>query len=559
MNRIACHITTEPTFDFCFVQEGKFTFSQNVGGIHRVSFGQAEMASTTPPFTSFELCQENHEVTFYTDLLATQPLFYAIQNSSLFIDSDLASLVKRLSVKTINKQAIVSYFDWNALDNLIDENTFYNEVKRVLPTYRYTWHDGHFSTEQFWQPMPQKNATATHFKEQFIYFLRKSLGACPQVAANLSGGLDSSSVVASLAAIGKPTHSFYFDAQTAASSEEEYAHLVAHYCQTTHTAFSIKPDTLFEDYCAVIRKIAQPDPLLFPALIQNYFFENTLKSGAEVLVSGHGGDSVIGYGYDYLDELYAQKKWKALRKALRQRSSYSPDFLNRFFKEKAKPYWCKKRFLAIALLVIRLKPVLYNLLRTVVERKKTVVRMPEIKLKYATNANEHFVKKLSFEKPLNEFESNFSNLTIKGNEILTLLGNQKEIKVVFPFLNPELLEIAMSISPETRFAEGKLRGTIRQAFKDILPQKITERTTKASFDEFIYQIFQLLYSEFISRNYNLTPLWEIISKQSFEAVVEQITDENIGASQKTRLCWQALRVISLAIWIDEMQLMVLGR
>lgn len=550
MNRIACH-SIDNSLAYVLLQEGKHTFRQVLEKTETVGFGAIPPQSFLFSTTYIEVDFRTNVIRFATDALATKPLFYAHANGKCWIDSHLGELVKTIGKVSVDTSVVAQYLDWDELEEWVNEATFYNEIKRVLPSYTYFWKDGKLDKVQHWQPKPKEHASPTDFKNSFIEWLATETLGQTKVAANLSGGLDSSSVVAALSALGHPTHTFYFDAQTAASSEQPFAELVAQHCQTTHTALTLKKEHFFEDYCEVIRHIAQPDPLLFPSVIQQYIFQKTKENDIEMIFSGHGGDSIIGYGFVFLDQLFTQKKWKKLQISLTQRQLYSPNFKTKFFKTKVKSLWKKGQKKEAFFLFFRLKPNLYNLFITLLNRKPKSKETIEIGLNPDFRPIKRHEIRLSFAEPLGEFESNFSTLTISGNEIFSLLANPLDIYVGFPFLQKELLEISMGIPLESRFYAGKTRGTIREAFKELLPSAITQRTSKAEFGDFMIATFHTLYDGFLVKNYELTELWKFIDKASFETAVCCIFDENFDQHKKVYLSWQAMRVISLAVWLDE--------
>jgi asparagine synthetase B (glutamine-hydrolysing) len=138
-------------------------------------------------------------------------------------------------------------------------------------------------------------------------------------AANLSGGLGSSSVVEVLSLqINRKLSTIYFDAQKPDADERDFARSVVEKYQTNYKEVTA-PKSLFKSLTRLTEKIAQPDPRVLPSFIHEVIFEEIEKTNAKRLFSGHGGDNVTRYGFEFLDNLFHLKQWKKLKE---ERSKY---------------------------------------------------------------------------------------------------------------------------------------------------------------------------------------------------------------------------------------------
>ncbi|MDP5140840.1 MAG: asparagine synthase-related protein, partial [Spirosomaceae bacterium] len=132
-------------------------------------------------------------------------------------------------------------------------------------------------------------------------------------AANLSGGLDSSSVVSVLASqLNQKLFTVYFNAQKPEADERKFAEIVAKKYHTTHQEVTA-PKSLFESLISLTEKIAQPDPGVLPSFIHEAIFDEVKRTDAKRLFSGHGGDNVVSYGFEYLAGLFRERKWRKFK------------------------------------------------------------------------------------------------------------------------------------------------------------------------------------------------------------------------------------------------------
>lgn len=149
--------------------------------------------------------------------------------------------------------------------------------------------------------------------EIFIESVRQRLVADVPVGAFLSGGLDSSLIVAAMRAVRDPgaqieTFSVGFEGDP--HSELNFAQTVADACQTLHRPITVGPE-------AYIRRLAElsacrDGPVSQPADVAIAEMSHLAKQTVKVALSGEGADEIFA---GYPKHGYADPPW-ALRKAL---------------------------------------------------------------------------------------------------------------------------------------------------------------------------------------------------------------------------------------------------
>jgi asparagine synthase (glutamine-hydrolysing) len=196
------------------------------------------------------------------------------------------------------------------------EETFFNGVMRLRPGHCLTIADGRVQTRRFWglnsSPTLQYRANedyAAHFLDLFIEAVRCRIRTHGSVGAELSGGLDSSSVACVAATIvrdarprrtGLATFSMVFPGL--ACDESGYIADVVNHCgQESHL---VRPLALPEA-CAARHASRQMD---VPRFANDMMFDTlgteVQRRGLRALLTGQGGDEFFsGLYHPYLDHV----------------------------------------------------------------------------------------------------------------------------------------------------------------------------------------------------------------------------------------------------------------
>lgn len=512
---------------------------------------------------------------FGVDSFATKPIYYRIENNDIEISTDLYHLVTSQEKQAINYHKIFRYFKWKTDEQPVDNQTFYEGIFRLLPAQIGTFTLDSITYNNYLSfNLEKPSTTDTHqlindFKNTFISSV-KSRVADQKIAANLSGGLDSSSVTATIRKYSTTQiTTLYYDSETLSGNESEYADAVAKAYQTKHLVVS-SPKNYYDSLKEITKVISQPDPGVLPSFIHSEILNKAKNEGCEVLFSGHGGDSIVGYGFEYLYQLFQNKNWDRLNVACNGYDTLHETkhhLIERLFKEEIKKSFSKNHFLkAIYYFLVGVLKFRINFFSMTINFPKknkptnyayfenNILNKQDAPPHNYTNLQQFDSSKLSNSITLAEknfIDFNFISLGINGNEVLSLLAHRNEMSVSFPFFDASLLEKSVVITPETRFGAGFTRGTIRVAMKGILPEKVRNRTTKGDFTTFANNCFKDLYPTFVKNFDENHKLWEIINKQIFEALTLDILNEKIPTNQKVRLTWLGLRVINFGIWLNE--------
>ncbi|MEE9417085.1 MAG: asparagine synthase (glutamine-hydrolyzing), partial [Acidimicrobiales bacterium] len=161
--------------------------------------------------------------------------------------------------------------------------------------------DGSNRIEPYWQLPPadeaQKRPQAqleAELRDRFDDAVRARLVSDVPLGAFLSGGVDSSAVVASMALqMDQPVKTFTVGFDDGKIDERGFAQMVADRYQTDHTEYIVKPD--FEailDACGFYHDEPYADPVMIPT----YCVSAVARRSVTVALNGDGADEIF-YGY----------------------------------------------------------------------------------------------------------------------------------------------------------------------------------------------------------------------------------------------------------------------
>jgi len=142
---------------------------------------------------------EQRELLFAADYMAIRHIFYYLKNDRIWWSTDLSPLVLLSGDRFhIDDEYIAGYLAHEPDAHL----TPYREIREVPPGQFVSVRSGRISVERFWRFNPKSRISyktdadyEEHFRHVFRQSVRRRLRSDSPVLAELSGGLDSSSIV----------------------------------------------------------------------------------------------------------------------------------------------------------------------------------------------------------------------------------------------------------------------------------------------------------------------------------------------------------------------------
>lgn len=239
------------------------------------------------------------------DRMGKKPLYYTVQNGTLYFGSELSAILTALPHKPeVNLEAIDLYL---SLQYIPDPFTAYQGIHKLPPAHTLVWQHGHIKLNRYWDFTYQPKHAAT--EHELIEELRVRLKDAVRMrlisevplGAHLSGGIDSSIIVALMAELSDaPVKTFSVGFEEEAFSELEYARSVAQKYSTDHHEFILK----YGDIPSTLEKITCHfgEPFADPSALPLYHLSKLTRQHVTVALNGDGGDEdFAGYQRYWLD------------------------------------------------------------------------------------------------------------------------------------------------------------------------------------------------------------------------------------------------------------------
>lgn len=239
------------------------------------------------------------------DRFGQKPLYYTIQEGMLYFASELPALLAALPrVPEVSLDAIDMYL---ALQYIPDPWTPYQGIYKLPAAHWLVWQEGRLNIERYWDLAytPKWEAPEEELleevRERVYEAVRLRLISDVPLGAHLSGGIDSSVVVAVMAELGNgPVKTFSVGFEEEAFSELAYARIVAELFSTDHHEFVLT----YGDIPAVLEDIVARlgEPLADPSVLPLYYLSRLTRQYVTVALNGDGGDEAFaGYARYWLD------------------------------------------------------------------------------------------------------------------------------------------------------------------------------------------------------------------------------------------------------------------
>jgi asparagine synthase (glutamine-hydrolysing) len=233
------------------------------------------------------------------DRLGVKPLFYRLEPGRLVFASELRAL-RELAERPLEVEP-QSVYDFFGFRYIPAPHTFYRGVQKLLPGHYLLADSSGVATRAYWDiPAEEESArTAPAVAQEVLDLLRESvrlrLIADVPLGVFLSGGTDSSAVVALMAELGaRPLRTFSVGFDDPAYSELPYARAVARRYATEHHELVVRAEHLSDELPRLVA--FRDEPVAEPTDVALYLISRLASQSVKVILAGEGGDELFA-GY----------------------------------------------------------------------------------------------------------------------------------------------------------------------------------------------------------------------------------------------------------------------
>ena len=278
--------------------------------VHLYEEHDAECVSRLRGIFSFALWdQARRRLLLVRDRLGVKPLFYRLEAERIVFASELRAL-RRLASRPFepDSQAI---FDFFAFRYVPAPETLYQGVKKLLPGHLLDIRPEGAELRQYWDlgGAEEEGGSLQECSERVLEKIRESvrlrLMSDVPLGVFLSGGTDSSAVVALMAELGhRPLRTFSVGFTEKGYDERSFAREVARKYETEHEEITVGPEDLREHLPRLVA--LRDEPVAEPTDVPLYLLSRLAAKKVKVVLAGEGGDELFA-GYPK----YVVERWSA--------------------------------------------------------------------------------------------------------------------------------------------------------------------------------------------------------------------------------------------------------
>lgn len=245
----------------------------------------------------------NRSLLLVRDRLGKKPLYYHFDGSRLVFGSEMkALLVDETLPRTLDPAAVDAYCSFGYVPSPM---SIFKEIRKLPPAHLAVVSPGGLSLRRYWdldmnrepEEVPEARALE-ELRDVFDEAVRLRMISDVPLGAFLSGGVDSSAVVASMSLQGgAPVRTAAIGFAEKRFNELEYAELVARRYGAEHHEFVVRPEAL-----EIIDQLVWhfDEPFADSSAVPTWYVSQMARQRVTVALSGDGGDETFaGYTRRY--------------------------------------------------------------------------------------------------------------------------------------------------------------------------------------------------------------------------------------------------------------------
>ena len=442
-------------------------------------------------------CWDAHEAELWLarDRFGEKPLYYGLHQGAFLFASELKALRAVPGFDPdIDRRALAEYFRWT---NVPSPMTIYEGVCKLPPAHFLcvARHAAVPEPQPYWSaldsagtapPLPGGAEAVDLLGEVLDRAVHSQMVSDVPLGAFLSGGIDSSSVVAAMQRQSStPVQTFTIGFSEPSYDESAYAAEVAAALGTDHTDLVVSPD----DAMRVIPDLPRiyDEPFADSSQIPTFLVSRMAREHVTVALSGDGGDELFG-GYDRYQQVERLERVRgALPRGVRQVLGATLerlpvetwDRLAGFLPRPVVPSGLRHRtghrmHKVARLLAADGAPDVYASLMSIENRADGLVIGSE------DSTPEFGGIHLSKLRAMSPFERAMliDTLTYLPGDLLTKVDRASmavSLEVRVPFLDPDLFQFAWGLSNDHRVRNGQGKWLLRELLRRSLPDHLIDR------------------------------------------------------------------------------------
>ncbi len=486
--------------------------------------------------------KSNKKLTLVRDPYGKKPLLYSINNNKIVFASDLKSLEKIIDCDEINPLAVESLFK---LRFIHDPLTIYKNVYKLKPGHIINITKDNVQSRKWYNLKntlkvgTNKHLISKNIRDYFDAAVKRRLVSDVDLGVFLSGGLDSSLIVSSLAEQGYnlPCFTMGFAGASNYYEERPQAERLAKYYRMEHHAFEISENSILKKIPEIFN--ASDEPFADTSALPFYMLSKEVSSKVKVVLSGDGGDEIFG-GY---------------RKHIGEKWSSVPYLIPKFIRNIIIKLLIENKNTNYGEISRRIRRYLMNISKDGSERQagwleqineESIKKLLGRNIEYTKNLLE--IYRMPFKDPINAMLAADLGFSLPGDMLVKAdrMSMANSLEVRSPFLDKELVEYVFAIPGKLKIGNFKGKKLLKESFQNRLPKWSMNLPKKG---------FEVPIADWLRNNLK-NMVDDSCSKKSIEKL--GIINHNIVDnwrqglySGKRDTSWQLWTLISYKQWLES--------
>jgi asparagine synthase (glutamine-hydrolysing) len=413
------------------------------------------------------------------DRFGEKPFLFFFDEEQLLFASEMKSLWSMGVNKEVNQAMLYNFLTIGYTSNPSDpQETFYQNIHKLPAAsfLTYSFAENQLQIEKYWQVYPEVKTISQEdaieqFRHLFSQSIKRRLRSDVGIGTSLSGGLDSSTVVAfcDQQLSNHYSHKCFTASFKGFENDElPYAEKVAKQFGLEHHVIEFNENEVVDLMNKVMHH--QEEPIGSASILAQYkVFHSARQNGVTVLLDGQGADEVLA-GYHkyykwYWQELYRNKK---LQKSKELNAANEIGV--------KEPFGLKNKITALY------PEFAAGILQT--RKSKKAFHHPDLDREFAFSNKQNFYYATPTDFSLNG--ALYYNTFVNGLEELLRFADRNSmahaVETRLPFLDHALVEFLFSLPPDLKIHNGWTKWLLRKSVENILPKEIVWRKDKVGFE-----------------------------------------------------------------------------
>src|SRR3989344_6711186 len=415
------------------------------------------------------------------DRTGKKPLYYTDNVDRFIFASELKAILSDDEFKKeIDLESLHHYLTYGYVPTPL---TILKGIKKLPPGHYLIYKDKEITINKYWDVIFNEiRSDENYYASRLFEILKDSVKARlisdVPLGALLSGGIDSSVVVALMSKLTDDVKTFSIGFSEKDFDELKYSKIVSEKFNTIHKEFNVNVN-LIKDIPKIVYQL--DEPFVDPSALPTYYVCNLARKHVKVVLSGDGGDELFaGYTrYNEWDQDKVIKYYKVVPSFLRNSLS---KVSNSFYEKTENPFFRKaKKIGDLSNLKKEERWVSKLNLFNEEEKNELYKNKPDVPNSFSV-LNYHFKNcnsKVFLNKMLYADMKTF--LLDDGLVKVDRMSMLNSLEVRNPFLDTYVIDLASGIPAYLKIKNGMNKYILKKAFSDLLPKEILERG-KQGFD-----------------------------------------------------------------------------